>query len=194
MSENETNSNESTENANLPDIVRRVGGDLEKVISNLPDYVDERFPLDRFKQIALGRLVESKPELNNENDIAMIVDMLTYHGIERDQMNDLNVLLDHYGAEKVWTAINYLYESGLRDRGQADEENAKTNALVYVRAVLKRIQELYDGGKLTVTEHTLDATVWDINDYIDDADLAEYSYEGGTLGNEESVLELEEEI
>jgi hypothetical protein len=33
LSENETNSNESTENANLPDIVRRVGGDLEKVIS-----------------------------------------------------------------------------------------------------------------------------------------------------------------
>jgi hypothetical protein len=192
LSENETNNSESTETANLPDIVRRVGGDLEKVISNLPAYVDERFPLDRFKQIALGRLVEAKPELNNENDIAKIVDLLTFHGIDRDQMNDLNVLLDTYGTDDVWTAINYLYEIGLRDRGVASEDESNTNAFVFVRAVLSRIRELRESGKRVVNEEVLDATVWDINEYIDEADLDNYQYTGGTLGGED-VLEVEED-
>jgi hypothetical protein len=193
LSENETNTSESTETANLPDIVRRVGGDLEKVISNLPDYVDERYPLDRFKQIALGRLIEAKPKLNNEKDIAKIVDLLSFHGIDRDQMNDLNVLLDNHGTDDVWTAINYLYEIGFRDRGIASEEDSKTNAFVFVRAVLNRMAELRAQGKKVVNEEVLDATVWDINEYIDDADLDEYQYTGGTIGGED-VLEVEEEI
>lgn len=193
MSENETNNSESTETANLPDIVRRVGGDLELVISNLPAYVDERFPLDRFKQIALGRMIEARPSLNNEKDIAKIVDLLTFHGIDRDQMNDLNVLLDNHGTDDVWVAINYLYEIGLRDRGIASEEESKTNAFVFVRAVLNRMAELRASGKKVVNEEVLDATTWDINDYIEEGDLDEYQYNGGTIGGEE-VLELEDEI
>lgn len=191
MSENETNTSESTETANLPDIVRRVGGDLEKVISNLPAYVDERFPLDRFKQIALGRLVEAKPELNNENDIAKIVDLLTFHGVDRDQMNDLNVLLDTYGTDDVWTAINYLYETGFRDRGQESNDGSNSSAFVYVRAVINRMAELRSTGKKVVNEEVLDATTWDINDYIDDSDLDEYQYKGGTFGSDDE-LEIEE--
>lgn len=193
MSENETNNSESTETANLPEIVRRVGGDLELVISNLPAYVDERFPLDRFKQIALGRMIEARPSLNNEKDIAKIVDLLTFHGIDRDQMNDLNVLLDNHGTDDVWVAINYLYEIGLRDRGIASEEESKTNAFVFVRAVLNRMAELRASGKKVVNEEVLDATTWDINDYIEEGDLDEYQYNGGTIGGEE-VLELEDEI
>lgn len=193
MSENETNNSESTETANLPDIVRRVGGDLELVISNLPAYVDERFPLDRFKQIALGRMIEARPSLNNEKDIAKIVDLLTFHGIDRDQMNDLNVLLDNHGTDDVWVAVNYLYEIGLRDRGIASEEESKTNAFVFVRAVLNRMAELRASGKKVVNEEVLDATTWDINDYIEEGDLDEYQYNGGTIGGEE-VLELEDEI
>jgi hypothetical protein len=193
LSENETNNSESTETANLPDIVRRVGGDLELVISNLPAYVDERFPLDRFKQIALGRMVEARPSLNNEKDIAKIVDLLTFHGIDRDQMNDLNVLLDNHGTDDVWVAINYLYEIGLRDRGVASEEESKTNAFVFVRAVLNRMAELRANGKKVVNEEVLDATTWDINDYIEEGDLDEYQYTGGTIGSEE-VLEVEDEI
>lgn len=193
LSENETNNSESTETANLPDIVRRVGGDLELVISNLPAYVDERFPLDRFKQIALGRMIEARPSLNNEKDIAKIVDLLTFHGIDRDQMNDLNVLLDNHGTDDVWVAINYLYEIGLRDRGIASEEESKTNAFVFVRAVLNRMAELRASGKKVVNEEVLDATTWDINDYIEEGDLDEYQYNGGTFGSEE-VLEIEDEI
>jgi hypothetical protein len=55
------------------------------------------------------------------------------------------------------------------------------------------MRELRANGKKFVNEEVLDATVWDINEYIEEEDLDEYQYTGGTIGGED-VLEVEEEI
>ncbi|MEY3697015.1 MAG: hypothetical protein RJA41_665 [Actinomycetota bacterium] len=213
MSENETNNSESTETANLPDIVRRVGGDLELVISNLPAYVDERFPLSEAKQKHLAKIIENNPRLNNENDISNLIDILSYHGVTREQLSTerFNALIENYSVQDLSTAFNYLYEIGIRDRGDANEDSKvsdtdkeindsdsdeatyDTSDLVFVFAVLNRIRELRANGKKVITTEVLDAKTWDINDYIQEEDQGRYHYTGGLLGTPETTLELDEE-
>jgi hypothetical protein len=169
MSDNPSNE----EKKNLPAIVTRVGGALELVISRLEMYEDARFPIDRVNQIALAKVVEAKPDLNNENDLAFIVDSLSYHGISRQQRKNFYQLIDLYGAQQVNTALEYLVEMGVRDRGDA-AQFGRENSLAFVRSVLERIVELEEKGFGPVTIESLAESQWSIDDYLDASDFAYY--------------------
>lgn len=126
---------------NLPAIVTRVGGALEKVVSDIEAYTDEHYPLTRNGQMALARMVEYRPELNSEARVALLVDALSYHGV--NQRKEFTALVDRYDIEIVYLALDYLYEVGLRDRGtKASVSREKYNSMKYVRNVVELITRL----------------------------------------------------
>ena len=126
---------------NLPAIVTRVGGALEQVVSEIEAYTDERYPLDRRGQMVLARMIEDRPELNSEARVALLVDALSYHGA--NQRKKFTVLVDSYGIEVVYLALDYLYEVGQRDRGTTTPaSNAKYNSMKYVGEVVELIIKL----------------------------------------------------
>ena len=114
--------------ANLPAVIIRSGGAIEKIVgTELAAYTDERFPLVRKDQFALGRLVEARPELNTEARVAVLVDMMAYHGHHVDAQ--LRKLLDHHDPEVIGFALDYLYEVGKKDRGMDGMEGVKSSLL-----------------------------------------------------------------
>lgn len=127
--------------ANLPAIVTRVGGALEKVVSEIEAYTDERYPLTRNGQMALARMIEDRPELNSESRVSLLVDALSYHGV--NQRTEFTALVDRYDIEVVYLALDYLYEVGQRDRGTTTPvSNDKYNSMKYVREVVELIIKL----------------------------------------------------
>ena len=126
--------------ANLPAIVTRVGGALEKVVSEIEAYTDERYPLTRNGQMALARMIEDRPELNSEARVSLLVDALSYHGV--NQRAEFTALIDRYDIEVVYLALDYLYEVGQRDRGTALVKDNKYNSMKYVREAVELIVKL----------------------------------------------------
>lgn len=100
---------------NLPVPVTKVGGALAQVTSSIELYTDERFPLTRKDQYGLARMMESRPELNTEPRVALLVDAIAHHGVE--QLTQFGQLLDTIDVEVVYLAVDYLYEIGKRGRG-----------------------------------------------------------------------------
>jgi hypothetical protein len=162
-------SNEESDNVakpNLPEIVKRVGGQLERVMTSIEDYTDENFPLTGPNKFAVSRIVEKRVELNEEGHVSHLVDFFSYHGINRYQRQPLVELIDMYSIDDVAMALEYLYETGLRDRGANSAEDDEGNSLMYVLAVLERIEELRDKGFDDVTVTTLDEYKWNIEENL----------------------------
>ena len=97
---------------NLPAIVVSVGGDLQKVVAEVENYTDVRYPLTRGAQMGLARIIERHPELNTEPRVALLVDILSWHGV--DQLQELNEILEEYDLDHVYLAVDYLLEDGER--------------------------------------------------------------------------------
>jgi hypothetical protein len=130
---------------NLPILVSDIGGvpvsgALQKVVSNLEPYTDERYPLDITGQMMLARLVETRPKLNVESRVALLVDAIAYHGV--DQGEAFNSLIDRFGIEDVYLALDYLHEVGTRGRGTTDganEDDRRRNSMSNVEQVVELI-------------------------------------------------------
>lgn len=138
-----------TEGANLPALVRGIGGALVRVTSEIDAYTDDKFPLRRDGQLALGRLIEERPSLNTEPRVAMLVDVLSWHGVK--DIEALGELIDEHGIDPVCVALDYLYEVGIRDHAEAleaDDAYADTgsdqqhNSMEIVRSIVELITEL----------------------------------------------------
>lgn len=106
--------------ANLPVPVVSVGGELQRVISEVEKYTDERYPLTRGAQMHLARIIEKRPELNTEARVAQLVDMLSWHSV--DQMKELDELLDEHDIDHIILVLDYLYEAGVRMQVTAEEK------------------------------------------------------------------------
>jgi len=128
---------------NLPAVVKRVGGALELIVSNLEAYTQPEYPLTRRGQIALGLIVEEHPGLNTEDRLALLVDILTYHGIY--QRTEFMAIDEDHGIEIVYLALDYLYETGDRGRGK-DEDSQAANDMRRVRRTAELIVRLQEAG------------------------------------------------
>jgi hypothetical protein len=173
--------------ANLPlPLVTRVGGALEKVISNIEVYTSPEYPLNRQGQMALARMVEDRPALNTEARIALIVHALAWHGVS--QRVEFTSLVDEFDIEDVYLALDYLYEVGTRSQAKkidpnlseaelaAGKERAKRaqvrgddqtkpdpfNDMTYVRQVVELIIRLRAAGKEVSAVETLDARIYEL--------------------------------
>lgn len=173
--------------ANLPlPLVTRVGGALEKVISNIEVYTSPEYPLDRQGQMALARMVEDRPALNTEARIALLVDALAWHGV--NQRVEFTSLMDEFGIEDVYLALDYLYEVGTRsqakkvnpdlnedelaaararakraqDRGEDQPKADQFNNMAYVRQVVELISRLRAANKDVGTVEMLDARIYEL--------------------------------
>lgn len=137
---------------NLPSIVTNVGGALERVITDIEAYTDERFPLPRRGQFALARLIETRPDLNSEARVALLVDAMSHHGVT--QAEELKRLIDEYGIEDTHLALDYLYEVGERSRGtQQKSFISMTNVKKVIEIVINlRAHEV----SVTSVEHLSD--------------------------------------
>lgn len=135
---------------NLPAIVTRVGGELEKVVSDIENYTSGQHPLDRKGQMALARMVEDRPELNTESRIALLVDALTWHGLE--QKNAFMALVDDNDVETVYLALDYLFEEGEREhdtdrKARESEDKSKLySSMRHVSRVVDVIVKLRESG------------------------------------------------
>lgn len=110
---------------NIPAIITTVGGPLERVVKNIESYTDSNYPMSRQNQMALARIVEVRPDLNNEHDLGLLIDALTYHGVGQYGKEFLK-LVDTYGIEMAHLAVDYLYEVGERDRGRQHKDTQPT--------------------------------------------------------------------
>lgn len=131
---------------NLPVLVQRVGGELAKVVSDIESYTSPEYPLDRKGQMALARMVEDHADLNTEPRIAVLVDVLAFHGVKqsaefiqlfKDAENDAELDL-----ETVYLALDYLYEVG--ERGHDDDTEALIGANVRRFDPMKRIMRVIE--------------------------------------------------
>lgn len=103
---------------NLPTVITRQGGAIEQVVRELDLYTDQRYPLTRQHQYALGRLIEARPSLNNEHHVSLLVDALSFHGV--DSAPELGRVIDEFGLPVAHLALDYLYEVGKRGRGREE--------------------------------------------------------------------------
>lgn len=108
----------TTAAVNLPALVTRQGGALTKVLSEVDAYVTEGYTLNRQQMVSIGRLVSANPDLNNEQSLAVIVDLFTYHGLSVcAEFLEAQAL---YGLEDVALATELMFELGQRTVGTAD--------------------------------------------------------------------------
>lgn len=119
---------------NLPDAVTKVGGALEKVVTELERYTDKRYPLTRESQFALARIVESDPQLNTEGRVALLVDAFSFHGVT--QHRDFMQIVQSHGIDRVCFALDYLYQTGERGRGHDDEKRKSRPSTDYFDSLL----------------------------------------------------------
>lgn len=145
---------------NLPVIVSRVGGELEKVISDIESYTSPEYPLNRKGQIALARMIEDRPELNTEPRIAFFVDALAFHGVGQSAefISLINDLEDD--VETVYLALDYLYEVGERDHDDQTESLIgnrvrRFDPMKRVMRVVELIQRLRESGVEVSSVETL---------------------------------------
>lgn len=104
----------------LPMPAQRVGGELVKVLQDLPAYTDARHPLTQQRQYALATLVEQNPQLNNEPSLSLLVDAFSYHDAASKEFREL---IGRFGIDRVYIALELLYQIGLRSRGDNRDEN-----------------------------------------------------------------------
>lgn len=111
----------TSSSTNLPAIVTQTGGALVTVLSDLPAYCDKQ--LTPVQQAAIGMVVGRDPQLNTEGGVSLLVDLVAYHDEPVDRW--LAEQIREHGIKVVHLAIDYLLESGQRDRSSsADNQTA----------------------------------------------------------------------
>lgn len=132
----------NTTTANLPALIERTGGALLKVMTDLDAYVDPKYPLTRKGQLAIGRIVQDFPALNTEQDIELLVEIMSRHGVT--STNALRGYLNDFGTRFTYLAITFLFEEGKHGHRGKDEDlfapGKKYQPMQYVRSVLELIE------------------------------------------------------
>lgn len=132
----------NTTTANLPALIERTGGALLKVMSDLDAYVDPKYPLNRKGQLAIGRIVQDFPALNCEQDVELLVEIMSRHGVT--SMSVLRGYLNDFGTRFTYLAITFLFEEGKHGHRGKDEDQfspgKKYQPMQYVRSVLELIE------------------------------------------------------
>jgi len=94
---------------NLPAVAEAIGGNLPVVLK-----WEQHALLPRTVQYAIARIVKANPQLNTEERVDMLADMASYHSEEIDL--EVAELVEEFGAEMVYHAVDWLYEDGRRNR------------------------------------------------------------------------------
>jgi hypothetical protein len=103
----------------LPARVNRTGGALASVLA----WDQHLVTLDRAQMFVIADIVSKFPELNTEAAVDLLADAAGYH---KQQMGDwFDRLIDDYGIDAVYMAIECLETTGLRTA----EESAANNSL-----------------------------------------------------------------
>lgn len=155
----------------LPLIVRQVGGALETVMSDLDNYTDDRYPIERVSQIAISRMIQKNPDLNNEENIAMLVDMFSFHGVSGADRTTLNKLLQDYPVESIHIAFEYLYEMGIRGQGTQASIGDPDVEQALLATTLQKIEEFQQSGVEIKSSEDLLARDWDVRNEPDFKDF-----------------------
>lgn len=162
-------SDSPNEQRNLPAIVTRVGGALEKVMRDVHLYEDDANPLSRVHIIALSRIVEARPSLNTEKCVDVLVNLFSRHGVPDAQRRDVTALVDQFGAMDVGLAFEYLYDAGYRGAGRtaAGDDPGLRN----LKAVLRIIREMRQDGEDEISSESIHVSGRRLGDYTNDADF-----------------------
>src|SRR5687767_10547480 len=103
----------------LPARVHRAGGALASVLA----WDQHLVTLDKAQMFVIADIVGKFPELNTEFAVDLLADAAGYH---KQQMGDwFDRLIDDYGIDAVYLAIECLEATGLRTA----EESAASNSL-----------------------------------------------------------------
>jgi hypothetical protein len=167
---------ESNSGRNLPLIIRQVGGALESVMSDLNNYTDDKYPIQRVSEIAIARMVQRNPDLNNENDISKLVDMFSFHGVEGAARNTLNELLKHNSVDDIHIAFEYLYEMGLRGQGSTASSGDPEYDVLLLTVTLQKLEDMADAGRKVHSADKLLAMEWDVRESPDVKDYGDLNF------------------
>jgi hypothetical protein len=115
--------------ASLPAAAKELGGAIVRVLEweqyrNLPAITTR----------VLGQLVAEYPELNTDSRIDLMADAAAFYGERFDSV--FVEMIESYGVEKIYLAIDTLHEEGLRDRRGGDR--LQLECLVSFLAVLEQ--------------------------------------------------------
>lgn len=146
--------------ANLPALITRTGGALVTVMSDLDAYTDEKRPLTKKGQLAIGRIIQDFPVLNTVEDVERLVDIVSYYGLS--SMSELRRYLNEYGSLFTHLAVSYLFEgAGLNraDTSDAGISRYEKRPMVHTTLLLELIE--------LASNFVLIETVEDVDDLID---------------------------
>jgi hypothetical protein len=126
---------------NLPVLAQRIGGDLVEVLGwkqhqLLPVQV----------KYAIAKFVQNNPELNTIQRVDFLADLAGFHGQALNE--DVAYLVNDYGVETVYLAVDYLYQSGERSRTEQSFEDIETS--------IQALANLADVGILLFDSERLD--------------------------------------
>lgn len=181
----------SSSTVNLPAIVTNVGGDLEKVVRDIEAYTEPHYPLTNKGRVALARFIEVRPDLNKERYVSLVVDALTFHGV--DSAPELGRIVDEFSTEIVHQALDYLYEVGRRGRGK--EEKGKTDWFgdTGIRAVCQLIFDLESEDYIFDSVDALVEAIYIIGGLDEAVTLTERELAQALNDNESLEMEMKEE-
>lgn len=91
----------------LPALVLEQGGALVWVMSDIDNYIDGR-ELTDINQLAIARLIELNPALNERKRVEKLVYLFTHFGLSASF--EVRSLIERYSIEIVFVAVAFVYE------------------------------------------------------------------------------------
>lgn len=104
---------------NLPVLATRIGGDLVVVLG-----WEQHALLPIQVKYAISKFVQNNPELNTIQRVDFLADLAGFHGQALNE--DVAYLVNDYGVETVYLAVDYLYQSGERSRTEHSFDDVET--------------------------------------------------------------------